>query len=41
MNAKGIKEEPYNEELKKSDIEQFKDRLEEVCRYIQESSVAG
>jgi predicted transposase YbfD/YdcC len=36
MNAKGIKEEPYNEESKQTDLEQFKSRLEEVIHLIQD-----
>lgn len=36
MNAKGVKEEPYNDESKFIDLEQFKDRLEEVSQYVQD-----
>ena len=36
MNAKGIKDVPYNDESKNADLEQFKSHLEEIVRSVQD-----
>lgn len=36
MNAKGVKEAPYDDESRKSDLEEFKNHLEEVTHEVQD-----
>ncbi len=39
VNSKGIKDEPYTDESKNNDLEQFKSRLEELSQNVQDPRV--